>query len=542
MTDRSAAAEIPGPSTSAQNASPQWWWPLRVYARHLLLAGLPAAMFIALLGYLKEPQFESRAVVEVQAPVFASASQHSRVAGSLPLLMETQKNIVASTAVAGDPTGNLRVEVVPQTFLLALYYKATDAEAARSGANAVAQAYVDFTVNAQVQEVRRAAALLIAKLDSITRVADFSTTDVGDSEPALAALSADPVNDLIPPLQMGDADTRALSGLASTSQRMLGPVLESALVSQLVSSYDATLAQMISARILEPAILPQAPAETALGWWVLLGYLGTVAVPALVLAARFQWRDTLDFQADIPRMLGRSCVGVLPLAPAVQLEEFLADRPFAHALAALRTQLQLSGPEPDPLEQFPKGRMLLVTSSQRGEGKSTVAGALALALAMGHTERVLLINLDMRASREFLGLPARAPGLSHLIAGAAQLRDCIHRPQGKGIDVIPAGVLPPNPQALLASKRLRRILEMLQRRYDTVILDAPALGEVNDTLIVARQCTAIMVVLAAGSTSAAQARSELQKLDNPELPATLLVLNRTQEYESAALPLWRGNR
>lgn len=540
MTESNSTTENSRPFPPATEQLPQWWWPLRAHARHLLLGGLPVALGIALLGYLQEPQFESRTVVEVQAPVFASASQESRVAGSLPLLMETQKNVVASAAVAGDLVQSLRVEIVPDTFLLALHYTAGDAQTARSGANAVAQAYVDFTVNSQVLEVRRAAGLLIAKLDSITRIPDYARPDVGDAGLDAAALSANPVNDLIPPLQMGEVAGTAMTGRYSAGQRVLGPVLESALVSQLVSSYDAALGQMISARILDPATLPAAPVDTALGWWVLLGYLGTVAAPALVLAARFQWRDSIEFPADVMRVLGRPCVASLPLTPAVDIPEFLADRPFAHALAELRTRLQVARPEHDPLEQFPKGRMILVTASAPGEGSSTLAGTLAL--AMGRTERVLLINIDMRVSRDYLGVAARSPGLSHLIAGAAQLRDCVHRLQESGIDVIPAGVLPPNPQALLAGKRFGRVLDMLQRRYDTIILDAPALGEVSDTVLVGKLCTDILFVLAAGTTSAAGARSALQRLDVPELPDARVVLNRTQEFENKALPLWKGLR
>jgi hypothetical protein len=157
------------------------------------------ALIIALIGFLREPQFKSRTLVEVQAPMFAGASQDARLAASLPMLMETQKAIVGSVAVAGDRAPDLRVEVVPQTFLLALHYRAGDAETARSGASAVAQAYVDFTASSQVEEMRRAASLLIARLDSLTRLPEPSQPDVGDVEPPLVALSADPLQDLIPP-------------------------------------------------------------------------------------------------------------------------------------------------------------------------------------------------------------------------------------------------------------------------------------------------------------------------------------------------------
>jgi capsular exopolysaccharide synthesis family protein len=537
VTNDHATPEAIPHSHSDSSHAPRWWWPLRAHTRHLLLAGLPVALVIALLGFVREPQFESRTLVEVQAPVFAAATEESRVAGSLPMLMETQKSIVTSATVAGELREGLRVEIVPQTFLLALHYRARDAETARSGASAVAQAYIDYTVNTQVQEVRRAASLLIAKLDSVTQIPDYTMIDVGEADPQVTALSANPVHDLIPPLQVDQPENSALTGLSSAGQRVLGPVLESALVSQVVRSYDATLAQMISARVLDPASMPVEPLPITVGWWVLLGYLGTVAVPALVLAARFKWRDSLDFPSDVARTLARPCAASLPLAPAIAIPEFLADRPYSQALAGLRIRLQMLRPEPDPLEQFPKGRVILVTSSVHGEGKSTVAASLAL--AMGRTERVLLINADMRTSREFLGVPARAPGLSHLIAGAAQLRDGVHTLKEHGIDVIPAGVLPPNPQELLAGKRFRRILDMLQRRYDTIILDAPALGEVSDTLLVGRLCSDIVFVVAAGSTAVDQARAELRKLDMADMPGIHVVLNRTQQFESAPLPLWK---
>src|SRR5690606_16713670 len=137
-----------------------------------------------------------------------------------------------------------------------------------------------------------------------------------------------------------------------------------------------------------------------------------------------------------------------------------------------------------------------------GEGKTSIA--MNLAFAMARTEKVLLINADMRRAQSYVGLSAGAAGLSHLIAGAAQMRDCVHHVASKGLYVIPAGVLPPNPKELLSSARFRRIIEMLERRFDTVIIDAPALSEVSDTLVVARQCSDILYVVQAGVTQAAE--------------------------------------
>ena len=108
MTKNDELQDASAHALSAGSQMPHWWWPLRVHTRHLLLAGLPVALVIALLGFLREPQFESRTLVEVQAPVFASASEESPVTGSLLMLMETQRNILLSATVAGDLRDGLR--------------------------------------------------------------------------------------------------------------------------------------------------------------------------------------------------------------------------------------------------------------------------------------------------------------------------------------------------------------------------------------------------------------------------------------------------
>jgi capsular exopolysaccharide synthesis family protein len=186
-------------------------------------------------------------------------------------------------------------------------------------------------------------------------------------------------------------------------------------------------------------------------------------------------------------------------------------------------------PAHDPLEQFPRGRVVLLTSSNAGEGKSAIA--MNLAITMAKTEKVLLINADMRKLQTYAGLPERAPGLSHLIAGAAQMRDCVHNIAGKELYVIPSGVLPPNPHELLSSKRFQRVVEMLERRFDTIVIDAPALGEVSDTLVVARHCSDVLFVVQAGLTKLEPAAIELARLQGEGIPEVRVVLNRVQPYE-----------
>lgn len=492
-----------------------------------MLGGLPVAMMIALFGLLQPPLFESRALVEVQGG--ATQVSTNPVAAEILVLMNTQREIASSASVAGVYRDNLQVDVVPQTYLLSLRYVAQDPLSAQQGANAVAQAYISYTESARLEQIQRAAEQLIAKLDSVTlRPADPSqetgaqTADVLDDGV---------LNDLLPPLAQRQASQRVaqLQTQAEQAVNVLDPVLETSLIRQLVKTYDDSLHNLVAVHILDAADMPRMPVQQMQPWWILLGYLGAVAVPAFVVALRFQRRDSLDFKQDVEEQLDKPCIGVIPALNLVDPLQFMSDREFASSIGILRARLQMQRPAHDSLEQFPRGRVVLVTSGSEGEGKTSLA--INLAFAMAKTEKVLLINADMRRAQTYVGLPAGAAGLSHLLAGAAQMRDCIHGIAGKGLHVIPAGVLPPNPQDLLSSARFRRIIEMLERRFDTVIIDAPAVTEVSDTLVVARHCSDILYVVQSGSTRAEEACVELARLQGEEIPPVRVVLNRVRPYD-----------
>ncbi|MCP5357402.1 MAG: polysaccharide biosynthesis tyrosine autokinase [Pseudomonadales bacterium] len=506
---------------------PRWWWPLRARSRLIMLGGLPVAMVIALFGLFQPPVFESRALVEVQGG--AVQTSINPVATEVIVLMNTQREIASSASVAGPYREHLQVDVVPQTYLLSVRYFAQDPQSAQQGANAVAQAYVSYTESAQLEQIQRAAEQLIAKLDNVKiRPADVTQESGGQPVDELDDATLD---DLLPPLSQPGAGRRVaqLQAMAEQSVNVLDPVLETSLIRQLVKTYDDSLSGLVAVRILDSADVPRAPVQQMEPWWILLGYLGAVAVPAFFVAFRFQRRDSLDFKQDVEDRLGKRCIGVVPALNLAEPAQFMTDREYADSIGVLRARLQMQRPAHDPLEQFPRGRVVLITSGSEGEGKTSIA--MNLAFAMAKTEKVLLINADMRRSQSYVGLSAGAAGLSHLIAGAAQMRDCVHAIPGKGLYVIPAGVLPPNPKELLSSARFRRIIEMLERRFDTVIIDAPSLTEVSDTLVVARHSSDILYVVQASVTRPEEAYVELSRLQGEGIPPVRVVLNRATPYD-----------
>lgn len=162
----------------------------------------------------------------------------------------------------------------------------------------------------------------------------------------------------------------------------------------------------------------------------------------------------------------------------------------SEAYKLLRTNIQFALPD----EQ--KCRLIGVTSSTSGEGKSTTAVNLCYMLAQAG-ERVLLIEADMRLptlSRR-LNLQS-APGLSNVLAGLLNAAEAI-QPSGlhEKLDFISAGDIPPNPSELLGSKWMRTLMDVLANTYDFIILDLPPVTEVVDALVVSKLADGMVVVV-----------------------------------------------
>lgn len=166
--------------------------------------------------------------------------------------------------------------------------------------------------------------------------------------------------------------------------------------------------------------------------------------------------------------------------------------PFAveEAYKSLRTNLIFSLPED-------ACKIIEITSSTQNEGKSVTAINLAIALAK-NGEKVILIDCDLRLSTVARKLKIKQkPGLTNLLFGLNSALDVIsHHPSG--IDVIPAGDLPPNPSEILGSARMNTVLEFMKGHYDYVILDAPPVGIVTDAAVLASQASGIVLVVRQG--------------------------------------------
>jgi protein-tyrosine kinase len=185
---------------------------------------------------------------------------------------------------------------------------------------------------------------------------------------------------------------------------------------------------------------------------------------------------------------------------------YLPQSQMIEPLRVLRSQISLRWVNPK------ERKILAIASPGRGEGRSWLAANLATVFAqMG--DRVLLIDADMRHSRqhELFNLN-NSVGLSALLTGRAG-REIVCRIHPKlRLFVLPAGILPPNPQELLGRQVFDLVLDLFASQYDLIIMDTPATSESADAQILASRADAAVLLVRRNHTRLDELKGAMQNL------------------------------
>ena len=192
----------------------------------------------------------------------------------------------------------------------------------------------------------------------------------------------------------------------------------------------------------------------------------------------------------------------------------------AELFRTLRTNIRFMQPVTEPCP------VMLVTSSINGEGKSYVATNLAISMAL-LGKKVALVGLDIRKPMlaNYLNLPSQGCLTSYLSDDAYALEDTILTFSVKNLDVIPAGIIPPNPSELLQSDRLDMFFQELRKRYDYVVVDSAPVAMVSDTFLLNRIADMTIYVTRANYTTFDLIDFLNQTHEQQRLPKMVAVLN-----------------
>jgi capsular exopolysaccharide synthesis family protein len=286
--------------------------------------------------------------------------------------------------------------------------------------------------------------------------------------------------------------------------------------------------------VVDPAAPPQQPASprvllnTILG--ALLGLLAAVGVAFL----RDHLDDSVKTSDDVEAVAGLPTLGTITKmrgaggrSEIYQLATLLYPRgPVAEAYRTLRTNVEFAAVDA-PV------RTLLVTSAIPGEGKTTTAANLAVVFAQTG-RRTLLIDADFRKPgvHRIFDLP-NDRGLSNLLrSDATSLDDVAQATEQENLRVVVTGPLPPNPAELLASQRMRTILDRLAGAADLVIIDSPPVQAVTDAAILASIVDGTLFVVDAGRTPRGAVRKGREALAKAEARVLGVALNRLSEKSS----------
>lgn len=260
--------------------------------------------------------------------------------------------------------------------------------------------------------------------------------------------------------------------------------------------------------------------------------IGLASGIVLALARNALFRGIRNAQ-EIETHTGLHVYSTVPLSQSQQdLAERVADKqPGIHVLAhsipqdlaieslrSLRTALQFAMLEA-------RNNRVVISGATPGVGKSFVSANFAAILAAAG-KRVLLVDADLRKGHlnQYFGI-SRSNGLSELIVGSIDISTGRRSGVLPNLDVIPTGVLPPNPAELVTSAAFSNLLETLSAEYDIVIVDTAPVLAAADTLSIALHAATVLLVARAGQTQIGELNESARRLAHSGKNVTGVLLN-----------------
>ncbi|MEH0825330.1 MULTISPECIES: polysaccharide biosynthesis tyrosine autokinase [unclassified Micromonospora] len=281
----------------------------------------------------------------------------------------------------------------------------------------------------------------------------------------------------------------------------------------------------VKATVTKSASLPEAPVSPRTQLNLALGILVGLAAGVAVAVLRHTLDTTIHGRREAALVADAAVVGEIGDDPKTKVRGLIADDPTglrAEEFRRLRTNIRFLSID---------GRIgsFVVTGSVAGEGKSTVAANLAIALAQSG-ERVVLIDGDLRKSRiaTLFGLPGGV-GLTSVLVGDVPIEAAMHHWRRElPLYVVTSGPTPPNPSELLGTRRLADMVAGLVASGMVVIFDAPPLLPVIDAAVLARATDGALVVTRVGSTKTDQLATSIEALRHVDARILGVVANRVK--------------
>lgn len=432
-------------------------------------------------------------------------------------LMNTYTKIATSGPVLAEMATKLNLRSMPEvkvstissTELIQIVVKSSDPIIAQNAANTLAE-------------------ILITQSQELYSGGEKSTAEILSEQLAVAEIELNQAraeSETLVAQSPNDTDSIARANLVTDlKQKTYETILEQYEAARV---REAIRANTIT--VIEPAVLPVEPSEPKvllnIGLGILVGLVGGIGLaflfenlnPKLYTLDQIQMATDIDTIGKIPKIKRSGLFGLRKNAINLYSPAF---KESIQKLQAKITQLSTNDHAI---------RSILVTSAVPGEGKSTIAANLALALGkVGQS--VIILDCDLRRPtlHNIFKLP-NIYGLSTLLTQQVMLIDVLQKSPNPNTWVLTSGPVVPNPIDLLGSSEMKSIIEILIQKFDYVILDSPAVLPVGDAIVLSAIVDKIVLVTRQAYCKEDALREAFKQLSNLNTEIIGMVVNEAKQ-------------
>jgi tyrosine-protein kinase Etk/Wzc len=278
-----------------------------------------------------------------------------------------------------------------------------------------------------------------------------------------------------------------------------------------------------NAKIIDDAIADEAPVSPKGKMIYLIALVLGVGIPVGVIYLLELTKFKIEGRSDVEKLTNVPIVGDIPLTDEKQGAIAVFENQnnlMSETFRNIRTNLQFM------LENDKK--VILVTSTVSGEGKSFISANLAISLSL-LGKKVVIVGLDIRKPglNKVFNISKREQGITQYLANPEKnLMDLVQLSDvSKNLYILPGGTVPPNPTELLARDGLDKAIETLKKNFDYVILDTAPVGMVTDTLLIGRVADLSVYVCRADYTHKNEYTLINELAEKDKLPNLCTVIN-----------------
>ena len=320
------------------------------------------------------------------------------------------------------------------------------------------------------------------------------------------------------------SDSRLFSLGFSDSDPELAAKVANAMALQLTQAVSE-IVSVENISIVDMALVPTNPVSPNVNIITLLAAVFGLVIGLLYIYFNDLFNDSFDTQESVERELQMDVIAIIPKYKekknAYNRGLIALNEPnsyLAESFKMLRTNINYMNKETE-------SKVIMLTSSVASEGKTTTCCNLAITMAQEH-KKVLLVDGDLRKPNLFrLFKINMLPGLTDIIYGKYALEEAVqHAVNVPGLDILTSGRHTSMTTELLGSVSFRKIIDDARAKYDYIIIDAPPVLNVSDTIIISKLVDKVLFVVAMEKTNRALVREAKKGLDKVSVKTMGMIL------------------